>query len=221
MVTQLPRADEVSSTLREILAGPDFSTFEEPGRWRAIDWALDLLRDLWNWMLGFMGNEVTWLEEALAILVSLVVVVVAVRIVSRHGRGLLGKGREDTAAGVPDSVAVTASEWLAIATRRVGKGELRPAATALYQGFLLTLEHRGALVFHNSKTPGDYVLEISRGSTGAATHGDTVTSFLDSFQCFSFGYEQPTAAGYAGLARLARDAGCPAETTETEPAPGE
>lgn len=104
----------------------------------------------------------------------------------------------------PDT-PVSAGEWLKLATERAGRGEFRPAATALYQGFLLTLEKQGALSFHGSKTPGDYEMEIARADGGAGAAGGR---FLASFQDFSFGQDAPTTEAYAGLARLARDAGC-------------
>ena len=215
-MTQLPRADEVSRVLREILAGPEFSTFDAPSRWSFGRWLLQKIEDLWNWMRGFMGEDATWLQQVLLILVPVAVVVLAARIVSRHGRGLLVREPDDASEDL-DTTAATAGDWLKIASRRAGSGELRPAATALYQGFLLTLEEQGALVFHGSKTPGDYALEIGGGGDGGVTAGKAGTGFLDSFQDFSFGQERPTDTGYAGLERLAREAGCGAEAPDPEP----
>ena len=219
-MTQLPQADEVSRTLRDILAGPEFNTFVAPERWRFVNWVWRRVGDLWDWMRGFMGEDVTWLQQVLVILVPLAVVVLAARIVSGHGRGLLVREPHDTLDD-PDAAPVTAGEWLRIASRQAGSGELRPAATALYQGFLLTLDHRGDLVFHSSKTPGDYALEIGGSSDGGVLTGKPGTSFLDSFQDFSFGQGRPTDTGYAGLARLAREAGCGAEAPDPETPPGE
>ena len=219
-MTQLPRADEVSRVLRDILAGPEFSTFEAPERWSFGRWVLDKIGDPWEWMRSFMGEDATWLQQVLVILVPVALVVLAARMVSRHGRGLLVREPDD-ASYDPDMANATASDWLTIASRRAGSGELRPAATALYQGFLMTLEDRGALVFHGSKTPGDYALEIAGGGDGGVIAGNAGTSFLDSFQDFSFGQESPTDTGYAGLEKLAREAGCGAEAPDPEPAPGE
>ena len=219
-MTQLPRADEVSRILREILAGPEFNTFEAPGRWGFVEWVLGKVGDLWEWMRSFMGEDATWLQQALVILVPVAVVVLAARIVSGHGQRLRVRAPDDVSDG-PGVAPATAGEWLQIASRRAGSGELRPAATALYQGFLLTLEQRGTLVFHSSKTPGDYTLEIAGSSDGGVLTGNAGTSFLDSFQDFSFGQERPTDTGYAGLARLAREAGCGAEAPDPETAPGE
>ena len=104
---------------------------------------------------------------------------------------------------------MTRGEWLRLASRQAGEGRLRPAATALYQGFLLTLTQHGTLAFHPSKTPGDYALEIGRTHSGAAQLS-AGGRFLNSFQGFSFGQDDPSSDGYADLARLAREAGCPA-----------
>ena len=204
---------EVSDVLREILAGPDFATFGEAARWSLWGWVLRKLGELWAWLRQFVGEDAT-VAQVLVILVVLALLVVAVMVASRHAPRWLGQTKDGDATAAPPA-PVTAREWLAIATEQAGRGELRPAATALYQGFLLTLDGNGALSFHGSKTPGDYAREIAgTGGGSAATAGGV---FLDSFQDFSFGQERATTGGYAGLARLARDAGCPAATPETEP----
>ena len=218
LVTQLPSADEVSRELREILAGPDFATIDEAIKWRAIGWVLAKLRDLWNWLRAFMGEDVPWLAEVLVILVPLTAVLIAVSIASRGAADWTGAGKDDdeeAAAATP----VTAREWLGLASRRAGQGDFRPAATALYQGFLLTLEQQGVVSFHGSKTPGDYALEIAHEEGGGDAAAIAGGRFLDSFQDFSFGQARPTTVGYAGLEHLARDAGCPAGMSDTEPGP--
>lgn len=199
---QLPRADEVSEVLREILAGPEFVAFEEGARWLLLLWLGDLLADLWHWVRQLVGEQ-TGAAEILTILIVVAAAVVLVLVTARHAPAWLRRGEQEDHQAPPET-PVSAGEWLRLATERAGRGELRPAATALYQGFLLTLEKGGVLSFHNSKTPGDYALEIARGGGVAGAGG----RFLDSFQDFSFGPEVPTTERYAGLARRARDAGC-------------
>ena len=200
---RMPQPDEVSGVLREILAGPDFATFDESARWLVLRWLGELLADLWEWVRQLLGEQ-TGAAEIATILIVVAAAVVLVRVTARHAPAWLQRGGEEDGEALPDT-PVSAGEWFKLANRRAGRGEFRPAATALYQGFLLTLERQGALSFHSSKTPGDYAGEIGRADGGVAAAGGR---FLDSFQDYSFGQERPTTAGYAGLARLARDAGC-------------
>lgn len=206
---RMPHPDEVSGVLREILSGPEFATFEEGARWQFLRWLGDLLADAWRWVRQLLGEQ-TGAAEIATILVVVAAGLILVRLAARHAPTWLRREGEE-GGGMSPGTPVSAGEWLKLATERAGRGELRPAATALYQGFLLTLEKRGALSFHGSKTPGDYGLEIDRADGGVAAAGGR---FLASFQDFSFGQDAPTTEGYAGLARLARDAGCRAGEPE-------
>lgn len=212
-VDQLPAPGEVATVLQEILAGPEFATFEDPSALRALTgWVLTKLGQFLSWLQQLVGEQ----TGVTAVLVALVVVLVLVagwKIAARHAPRLVGAGTgeaEHPARGTP----ATAGEWLAVAQARARRGDLRPAATALYQGFLLTLDQRGVVSFHSSKTPGDYALEIARGDGGTAGAAVTGGRFLDSFQDFSFGPDRPTPDGYTGLARLAREAGCMPEAAD-------
>ncbi len=204
---QLPSAGEVSETLREILADPEFVTFEPSSPlWTVLLRELMArLRRLWDWLVGLFGEEGEILPALLAITIALAALAAMIAVARRHAPELQGsEGDEDDFELLPR----TAAEWILRARRRAGRGELRPAATALYQGFLLSLEARGELAFHNSKTPGDYALEIRRSAAAGADGG----RFLRAFEDFSFGQDEPTADRYAGLARMARAAGCEVET---------
>ena len=212
---QLPDAGEVSEVLREILAGPEFATFQEDPLARLLAWVWQRVQQLWYWLRDTLGDQ-GFAAEIVTVLVVVVVALVLVLLTRRYAPGLL-RGDDGDRIEAATETPVTAREWLKLATDRAGQGELRPAATALYQGFLLTLDRQGALSFHNSKTPGDYALEMWRGG-GAVAAG---SRFLDSFQDFSFGQERPTAAGYDGLARLAREAGCSTEGAEAEGGDGD
>lgn len=208
---QLPDAGEVSEVLREILAGPEFATFQEDPLTRLLRWVFEKVQQLWLWLRESLGDQ-GFAAEIVTVLIVVAVVLVAVRLARRYAPEWLRSDEGDPGKAAPET-PVTAREWLKLATDQAGRGELRPAATALYQGFLLTLDKQGALSFHDSKTPGDYALEMARGGGASVAAG---SRFLDSFQGFSFGQEEPTAAGYDGLAGLARDAGCPAVGSETE-----
>lgn len=208
---RLPDAGEVSEVLREILAGPEFAAFEQDPLTRLLEWVSEELQHLWLWLRESLGDAGP-AAEIVTVLVVAAAGLVAVLLARRYAPEWLRGETDDQLEAVPET-PVTAREWLKLASDRAGRGELRPAATALYQGFLLTLDRQGALSFHNSKTPGDYALEMARGGGGAAPAG---SRFIDSFQDYSFGQESPTAAGYDGLARLAREAGCATEETVAE-----
>lgn len=216
-VDQLPAPGEVESVLREILAGPEFATFEDPSVLRAlIGWVLTKLSQFMAWLQQLVGEQ-TGVAEALVVLVVVLVLVAGWKIAARHAPRLVGAGAGEVEQPAREAPA-TAGEWLEVAQARARRGDLRPAATALYQGFLLTLDQRGVVSFHSSKTPGDYALEIARGDGGTAGAAATGGGFLDSFQDFSFGPDRPTPDAYTGLARLACEAGCITEPTGAETA---
>ena len=217
-IVQLPPPQEIADTLREILAGPEFVTFvapdSDPLLSRLIGFVLDALGDLIVWLRDFLGEDGSGLLQALAVLIPVLALVAAGVIIVRHRRAAIRRADEDGPAA--EQLPTTAREWLGMASERARQGYFRSAATALYQGFLLTLDQRGTLAFHPSKTPGDYSREIS-GGYGAGTDPVTGRRFLNSFQGFSFGHESPTGDGYRALAELAREAGCTSEEKETEP----
>ena len=214
---QLPPPEEISGTLRDILSGPEFATFEAPTNPSIIAELFGLLLRVFEWIMRLFGRDASGLLQTLAVLLPLLALVAAGVIVIRRRRDAVRRPADggDVSGEV---VPVTPSEWLKLASERAGQGALRSAATALYQGFLLTLDGRGALAYHPSKTPGDYTREMSR-TYGPGTSGHAGGRFLNSFQGFSFGQESPTDDAYADLTRLAREAGCEAEGPDPEPGP--
>ena len=214
----LPSPDEMSAVLREILAEPDFVTAALPLRQRIMQWIGEAISDAWEWLRQLLFDEGTGLMTVLAILVPLAALVALGVVAFRHVPGWVGggSGESDDGAG-SGRTPRSAGEWLRLARARAGEGDFRPAASALYRGFLLTLDQRGALAFHSSKTPGDYALEIDPQRREAAPDAGAGERFLRSFQRLSFGQEAPTPGGYADLEALARNAGCrgPDEPSES------
>ena len=210
---QLPSAGEVSDTLQAILADPEFTTLEaQDPLWTVILRELrEAIARLWRWLIDLFGNEGGIWPALLAVAVALAALAAIVAVARRHVPRL--RMRKEAAAA-PQAVAPrTAAEWILQARRRAGQGELRPAATDLYRGFLLSQEARGALVFHDSKTPGDYALEIARNARDG-----TGQRFLRAFEDFSFGQEEPTVARWGDLERVAHAAGCPVEAVSADQA---
>lgn len=215
LTEELPAPGEISGTLREILAGPDFTTFDAPPGNPFVTRLLEYVGDFFEWIAQLFERDATGLLPALAVLIPVLALVAAGVLVIRKRRGRGGRATA-TGDGSAELVPVTASEWLSLASERAGKGYFRPAATALYQGFLLTLDRRGGLAYHPSKTPGDYAMEMARGRS-AGTEAGAGGRFLNAFQGLSFGQESPTEGSYTALAGLAREAGCPADAADPEP----
>jgi len=208
---QLPSAEEVSRTLADILGGPEFQAFEGGLQSR-------VLAELWVRFLDWVRGMFPGISESQAELLTVVIAAVclgAVAFVVLRSLPQPGpqSGRLDPDA-VPDERR-TARDWLRIAAERARAAEYRHAATALYQGFVLTLERRGAVDFHPSKTPGEYALEAAGGGVIDEREKADATRFIRSFQELAFGRETPTSAGYRGLEWLAGQAGCEA-TPEAE-----
>lgn len=197
----------MSDALREIIAGPEFVSPPLPARQRIFEWIAGTLSDAWEWLRRFLFDEGGGLMEVLAILVVLAALIALGAVALRHGPQWVHRGREKEEGPEDVGRPASARDWFGLARTRAGEEEFRPAASALYQGFLLTLDRKGAVAFHPSKTPGDYALELE---TGAGR------SFIRHFQGLSFGQETPTRAGYATLEDLARDSGCPMSAPDEE-----
>ena len=201
---QLPSAGEVSRTLADILEGPEFQAFEGGLSSRLL---AEIWVRYWDWVRSMFPGISESQAELLSVVIAAVclgaIAVVVLRALPQAGPQ--SAGRDPDAA--PDERR-TARDWLRIAAERARATEYRHAATALYQGFLLTLERRGAVDLHPSKTPGEYALEAAGGGVIDEREEAEATHFIRSFQELAFGSETPTFAGYRGLERLAGQAGC-------------
>ena len=201
---QLPSADEVSRALADILSGPDFESFEG-------SLLVRLLSQLWTRFWEWIGRFFPDIPETQAELLTVLVVATCIGAISFVVLRWLPKGNPQSARRDPDALPDelrTAGDWLRIAAERARSAEYRHAATALYQGFVLTLERRGAVDFHPSKTPGEYALEAAGGGVINERETTDATTFIRSFQQLAFGHEAPTSSGYHGLEELAERVGC-------------
>lgn len=203
---RLPSSEEVSRTLADILGEPEFQAFEGGLSRRVL---AEVWGRFWDWVHGMFPG----ISESQAELLTVVVAAACLGAVAFVVlRSLPQTGPQSARRGpgaVPDERR-TARDWLRIAAERAGASEYRHAATALYQGFVLTLERRGAVGFHPSKTPGEYALEAAGGEDIDEREKADATRFIRSFQELAFGRETPTSSGYRGLERLAGQAGCEA-----------
>ena len=201
---QLPSAEEVSRTLADILAAPEFQAFEGGLSSR-------VLAELWVRFWDWVGSMFPGISESQAELLTVVIAAVslgAVALVVLRSLPQTGlRSARLNPGAVPDERR-TARDWLRIAAERARATEYRHAASALYQGFILTLERRGAVDFHPSKTPGEYALEAAGGGVIDEREKADAARFIRSFQELAFGSETPTSTGYRGLEQLAGQMGC-------------
>jgi len=203
-VDQLPSAEQVAEVFRNVLAHQDFIELE--GResfWDVLwGWIGPWITAFFRWLNG-LGGDSPW--PALAALIGTLLVAWAIfHLASRHAPKLKRRVME-----IDPHVAghrATARDWLEVSALEARAGAFRPAATALYQGWILNLDGDGMLAFHDSKTPGDYLVEFPNGRR-----------FLDSFQLFAFGKSERTAEGYENLLNLARQSGCPIDASDGSP----
>ena len=201
---QLPSAEEVSRTLADILSGPDFEAF-------AGGLLIRMLSQLWmrfrDWVRGFFPDVSDAQAEFLTVLIAVVCLGAVAFVVLRSLPQANPQSTRRDPDAVPDELR-TARDWLRIAAEQAGDSEYRHAATALYQGLILTLERRGAVDVHPSKTPGEYGLEAAGGGVINEREKADATAFIHSFQELAFGHETPTPSGYRGLEALAERVGC-------------
>ena len=194
----VPAYAEVARALEDVLAGPDFRRAEpsvvESWLIAAREALQDVLRMIPLRIPEGGGAAAAWLL-AVVVLVA-VSAVVLVRLLDARG-GRPSATADDYGGAQP----ATAAEWLRLAAARAADGDLRSAATALYQGVLRVLDGKGMVRFHPSKTPGEYIVEAVRhgGEPGA-----DAAAFLRSFQRFRFGEAAPTLAAYRKLEERAR-----------------
>ena len=88
----LPSAEEVSEVLREILADPEFATFDPSLRQQAIQWVLETLSRVWSWIRRLMGEDGTGAMEIVVVVVALAALLIMVRVASRHAPKWMGHG---------------------------------------------------------------------------------------------------------------------------------
>lgn len=204
MQERLPSADEVSRTLADILSAPEFQAFEGGLPTRVLSW-------LWTRFRNWLSTWFPEISEAQAEILTVLVVAVCFGAVAFVVMRSLPQADPRSAGRDPDAVPDelrTARDWLRIATERARAAEYRRAATALYQGLVLTLERRGAVDFHPSKTPGEYALEVAGAGAIDEREKAGTADFIRSFQELAFSHDAPTSSGYRGLAQLAGQVGC-------------
>jgi len=193
---QVPSYRDVVRTLEDVLADPDFRAIEPSLLDRGLREILSTMgrwiRDLLSAIPAGSGGVLAWTLIAAGVLV-------VVFALSKWGSHALATARKAGRTGPLGSERpATASDCYRRAAERAARGDFRAAATALYRGVLLVLDGTGAIALHASKTPGDYMAELSRRPRAASPELDPAR-FLQAFQHFSFSEIPPTASGYREL----------------------
>lgn len=200
MIAQLPESEAIRSVFEAVLASPDF----EPAR---TSLAARVVRFIWQAIDRLFGDWLPTLEEGpLEVISLLLVVAAAVAIVAVAWNRTLGRRGTSTRRGpaVPAVGPRGVAEWVEWARGARGSGDLRLAATGLYQAVVLHLESRGVIRFGEWKTPGDYADEIDGREEAVPFE-----AFLALFVEVAFGPREPTGEALDRLFTRAERLGCP------------
>ena len=200
MFAQLPEAEAIRSVFEGVLAGPDFEPVRTSLAARVVRW-------VWTTIDRLFGDLLPTLEEGpLEVLSLLLVTAAAVALVVTGWRRTVGRGvrvRRSQPEVVPTGPRGVA-DWVEWARGARGGGDLRLAATGLYQAVVLHLESRGALRYREWKTPGDYADEIEGRDEAVPFE-----AFLALFVEIAFGPREPTGDAVDTLFTRAERLGCP------------
>ncbi|MDX1492429.1 MAG: DUF4129 domain-containing protein [Longimicrobiales bacterium] len=199
MPLQLPDDETVRAVFQDVLAGPDF----EPAR---MSLAERFVRFVFDILDRIFGDWLPTLDEGTTRVIALILVAVVVgTLVSMVWRRTGDTGRRRDGGQVRAKAGPrTPREWVELARDARSRGDLRGAATGLYQAVVLHLEGRGALRYGEWKTPGDYALEAQGGDAAGPFE-----SFLALFVEVAFGPDDPTDDALESLFHRARGVGCP------------
>ncbi len=200
-----PGAEEVRSTLAEVLSRPEFQ-LSEPGpvaRLLArISDAIDgvvmaLLRRIPFPDAG--GSVLPWLiRGALAIAAALLIF----HLVRTLARGDALARRRQLRAATSTPRGSEEADWDLVAERAAESGRYQEAVLAVYRALLGRLSERGLIRLDPAKTPGDYRREL-RGRppvAGAMDH------FLSAFEPAVFGGREPDRDAFVVIRDRAREA---------------
>ena len=206
MADRLPSAAEVQAAVARVYARPEYAE-----RHGIREWINRKLAEAWGWLADRLGSfgELRMSHPWVFWLVVIWLSVAAVALLGHLVWTALQAARR--AEPEPDAVGGktgrskprTAGDWEAEAARLAAEGRLREAAAALYQALLLRLDHRGAVRYDPSKTPGDYRRE-------ARPHPDAaraLTGFLRLFEPVAFGGRGLDADGWERMRVAAAEGG--------------
>lgn len=163
-------ADSVRAVLNMVMSRREFR-WAEPSA--VFEWLRELWRRLMDWLLRLsdLHPVAYWLLVAGLLLILVAILVHVGWTLSRAFR------RPETEAR-PGSMPIGPprdARWhREVASRLRGEGRLTEALAHRFVALLLELDGRGALRFHPSKTPREYVDEIKLGPDGRTSFAELV-----------------------------------------------
>ena len=168
-------------------------------------YAVPVRQTLLSRVLKFIGDELRDLMELVGGWENariLVMVAVALLVIAIVGRIVIGRRIEQRrqTAGSLRIVGASRRDYWALAGELEQRGDFLAASHALYLAVLDSLGRTGALVFHPSKTVGDYVRDLKQRRSPSL---DAFQEFGGRFERDVFGAEPPSAVTYRRLAELA------------------
>lgn len=203
---QEPDAAAVADALSRVYARPEFQD-------RARTGLLQTVADLWSAFTRWLGSLVgaafeavggagPWLGDLLVGLLVVAAAGAAAYLLARVLRRTAPPPAQEGTVGA-GAVPLDAEGWEAAARRARAEGRLRDAALALYRAALLRLDARGAVRFHEGKTPGDYRREV-RSDPGLAP---SFERFVRILLPLAFAAGAPDAREYEALREVATGMG--------------
>lgn len=184
-------ARQIHDTVAAIARQPEFAVPVRRSLFgRFLRWLLARLADLIAMLGGSRGARITVIAAVAAIVIAIVgrlIVSRQVELRRRTGASLRAIGSERR-------------DYWALADELAAKGNALAACHAVYLAVLASLARDGALIFHSSKTPGDYAREVRQRRPGAAAE---FRSFVREFETAAFGRTAPVVATYTALRRSA------------------
>jgi hypothetical protein len=157
-------ADSIRAALHRVFAA------------REYDWTVRT--DPWAWVRQEFVRFADWLDglrhtHPVAYIVILLGMVTILTVITVHLTWILRRAMRAAVEGAGVAARGTAphdAAWYRDLARRLGaEGRYREALAQRFQALVLELDQRGAVRFHPSKTPGEYVREarLPDGDRGA------------------------------------------------------
>ena len=131
-----------------------------------------------------------------------VIVAVAAIVIAILGRFIVTRQvdlRRRTGASLR-AIGSERRDYWALANELAAEGNALGACHAIYLAVLASLARDGALIFHSSKTPGDYAREVRQRRPDVA---EDFRAFVRQFETAAFGPTMPVVATYTALRQSA------------------
>ncbi len=156
MGTQGVEPEAIRAALDHIYRRPEFLRAERTTLWeRVARWAAEWLRSV--------ELSVPWITDVFLALLAALALFLLVRISLGLVRLLRSRRAATAEARAAREAPIAPEDWRRLAQEAAARGDYLAAVRALYRYAVASLDARGVVRFHESKTGGDYLQEC-RGS---------------------------------------------------------